>query len=106
MAIEPRYMVLGRGEAYINEFTAPKRGAGDPEEPRTFAQTQALLRPQVETVTKALKVLNPKQRLDEVVVELRLHERYLAKSYRPDDLLDGTGLTIRGMGTWEQTVDE
>ena len=106
MSTDTRYMVLGQGQAYITEFNPPKRGGGEAKESRSFAQAQALLRPQIEAVTKGVQSLTANQRLDEVIVELRLNERYLAKSYRPDDLLDGTGLTLRGMGTWKQMIDD
>lgn len=105
MTTELRYTVLGQGEAYITDFTPTRRGGGGADEPRTFAATQTLLRPQLDAVTQGVKAIDPTRRLDEVVLELRLNERYLAKSYRPTDLLDGTGLTVRGLGTWEQTVD-
>ena len=106
MTTGTRYTVLGHGEAYIGtDYSPPRRAVVGTEEPPAFERAQALLRPQFEAVASSVRALKPGQRLDEVVVELRLNERFLAKSYRPDDLLKNTGLTARGMGTWEQTLD-
>ncbi|WP_404364487.1 S8 family peptidase [Corallococcus coralloides] len=41
-------------------------------------------------------------RLNEVVIELRLDEKFLAKSHHPDKLLQAAGLEVRGVGSWVQ----
>ncbi|MGD0679502.1 MAG: S8 family peptidase [Polyangiaceae bacterium] len=95
-----RYTVLGRAERYSEEIA--NRKYGPPSEPkRTFEQARKTLLPQVKDVVRAVAKIPDAQRLDEVVVEVRLGEDYLAKSYHPEDLLRTVGLNLRGSGVWE-----
>jgi hypothetical protein len=99
-----RYTVLGEGQAYIKSFKPP-RGGGSSDPLPPFSATQARLRPQVQILSRDIARIRPRDRLDEVVIELRMDERFLAKSYRPHDLLHAAGLTMRGIGTWDQEID-
>lgn len=104
MPEDKRYTVLGAGERYV--APAEKKKPGPPSAPpaRPIAEARALLTPKISGVIDAVQRLEPELKLPEVVVELRLDSRFLAKSYTPDDLLKETGLTIRGTGTWLQVV--
>ncbi len=95
-----KYTVLGRAERYSEEIANRKYGPPAPPK-RTFEQARKALLPQVKDVVRAVGEMPDAQRLDEVVVEMRLGEDYLAKSYHPDDLLRGMGLKLRGSGVWE-----
>jgi hypothetical protein len=97
---QPQYVVLGRGEAYSEKFDKPPSGRGNLH--RSFEQARASLLPQVRAVVAAVEHLPAQKRLDEVVVELRLDQKYLAKSYDPADLLHATGLSLRGTSMWTQ----
>ena len=100
---EPRYTVLGRGAEYM---AASKRlaGGGEKERFRTLPEAQTALLPQVAQVERAIRAVPPAQRLDQVIVELRLDLSYLAKSYHPKTLLGESGLLMRGAGTWQQEL--
>lgn len=98
---EQRYTVLGRAAAYMAPSERPASG-GEKSRFRTLAQAQDALRPQLAQLERDLGSVPPAQRLDEVVVELRLDASYLAKSYHPTSLLAGSGLQMRGAGTWHQ----
>ncbi len=97
---EPRkYTVLGRAESYREEI--PNRRYRPSEPKRTFEQVRDVLLPQVKSVVSAARKIPSAQKLDEVVVEVRLGKDFLAKSYHPEALLKETGLKLRGSGVWE-----
>ena len=98
MSEDPKYTVLGRAESYRDKI--PNRVYRPSEPKRTFAQASARLSPQVADVVRAAEAVPAEHRLDEIVVELRLGEDYLAKSYHPGDLLREVGLQLRGSGVW------
>ncbi|WP_404364499.1 S8 family peptidase [Corallococcus coralloides] len=98
-----RYTVLGFGEKYMAP-AEKKKGMplGDTSKGRSLAEVRAKLAPKITSMLTSVEKMPKDQRLDEVVVELRLDEKFLAKSYNPDDLLKQTGLTLRGTGSWTQ----
>lgn len=100
---DQRYTVLGRAAEYMATSERPSSG-GDKARFRTLAQAQAELLPQLAQLERAIGAVPAPQRLDEVIVELRLDATYLAKSYHPKSLLAGSGLQMRGAGTWRQPV--
>ena len=103
MADSPQYTVLGNAEAYQEDATRARSG-GEPEPHRSLADAQAALRPQIAAVESAVRVMPREQRLDEVVVEMRLDASRTAKSYHPSALLREAGLHLRGVGTWQQEL--
>jgi hypothetical protein len=102
MADQKRYTVLGSGERYVSPAEKKKPGPPTTPDARPLDEARALLTPKMTGVLQAVQHMPADRRLEEVVVELRLGERFLAKSYTPNDLLRATGLTIRGTGTWVQ----
>lgn len=102
MADGKRYTVLGFGERYVAPAEKRKYGPQTAPPARPLSEARALLTPKITGVLATVQQLEPAHRLEEVVVELRLDEKFLAKSYTPSDLLKETGLTIRGTGTWLQ----
>lgn len=102
--IPQRYTVLGAGEHYVKEVERPKHGgwgSGGPEG-RILSEARTLLAQPLSSVVAAVESMPRQQRLDEVVVELRLDERFLAKTYNPGSLLRAAGLEVRGVGSWVQ----
>lgn len=104
MADRP-YTILGNAEAYLTE-SERSRGGKESVPHRTLAEAQAALLPQLDRVERMVNAMPQAHRLDEVVIELRLDHSRMAKSYHPTDLLRAAGLTVRGAGTWKQTVVE
>ena len=99
----PKYTILGRGERYLEE-TGVGRGFGEKRPIRSFEQAAELLLPQVRRTLDAAEKLPVDRRLDEIVVELRMHRDFIAKTYQPRELLENAQLTVRGTGRWVQTV--
>ncbi|XXT16690.1 S8 family peptidase [Sorangium sp. So ce429] len=102
MSEAKRYTVLGFGEKYMVEAERRGRPPGEPPKGRSLVDARKLLTPKVDEVVQTARSLRPSQRISEVVVELRLDEKFLAKSYAPTDLLKETNLNLRGAGTWVQ----
>lgn len=98
-----RYTVLGFGEKYM--APAEKKKSMPPQDTskgRSLPEVRAKLAPRITSMLTSVERMPKEQRLDEVVVELRLDEQFLAKSYNPEDLLKETGLKLRGTGSWTQ----
>lgn len=102
MTANKRYTVLGFGEKYMVEAERRGRPPGNAPVGRPIDDARRLLTPRVANVVRAANLLNDNQRISEVVVELRMDEKFLAKSYAPKELLAATGLSLRGTGTWMQ----
>lgn len=96
MSEDKRYTVLGFGERYVVQ--AEKKRQGPPSHPvgRPLAEVRAILTPRVLNVLREVSQLKRERHLHEVVVELRLDDKFLAKSYTPEELLSEAGLTMRG----------
>jgi hypothetical protein len=100
---DPRYTVLGQAAAYQESIS--RSAGGGPRKPfRELRDAQASLLPQLLRVVRSASELPPHQRLDQVLLELRLDKRNLAKSYHPKALLDEADLRLRGAGVWTQTI--
>jgi hypothetical protein len=97
-----RYTVLGFGEQYVAPAEKKGRMPGEPPVGRSVPNARALLAPKVAGILSSVAGMPAERRLGEVVVELRLDDKFLAKSYAPEDLLRNTGLALRGLGTWTQ----
>lgn len=102
MSEDKRYTVLGFGERYV--VPADKKRPGPQSQPvgRPLAEVRAVLTPRVLNVLREVSQMKKERCLAEVVVELRLDDKFLAKSYTPGELLSETGLTVRGTGSWVQ----
>jgi hypothetical protein len=102
--VPPRYTVLGAGEHYVKDVEKPKSGRPSklPEGRRSLSDARALLAKPLSSVVSEVVSMPRHQRLTEVVVELRLDEKFLAKSHHPDKLLKAAGLEVRGVGSWVQ----
>ena len=83
--------LLTNGEALRMEVEAPPSGGGQKYEPQTPEQAQALLLPQIQSVTATARRLPATLRADRLYVEARLLPNYIAASYFPDALLAQIG---------------
>lgn len=93
------YTLLGNAQAYQEEVQTGRGGGGEPEY-RDWDESQRILQSTFDDVVRDVDSLPPSDRLDEVVVQVRLAPRYLAKSYHPDDLLQEARLKMRGSAAW------
>jgi hypothetical protein len=99
-----RYTILGAGEHYKVELDPRKYYIGRPPEAQTIDTARRHLVPRVERVLREIEELPSSVRLSEAVIELRLGERFSAKSYHPVELLKASGLSVRGVGTWTSST--
>lgn len=83
--------LLTNGEALRMEVEAPPSGGGEKYEPQTPEQAQALLLPQIHSVTTTARQLPGELRADRLYVEARLLPNYIAASYFPIALLAQIG---------------
>jgi hypothetical protein len=104
MSDERPYTVLGFGEKFVSSSEKALRPPPNGPKGRPIDEARRLLGQPVQAVVATIELMPKENRLDEVVVELRLDEKFLAKSYHPDDLLQATGLKVRGVGSWVQTL--
>jgi hypothetical protein len=98
MSDHPKYTVLGKGESYREKI--PNRKYRPAAAKRSFEQAQERLGPQVTELIRGATAVPTENRLDEIVIEVRLGQDYLAKSHHPEDLLREMGLQLRGSAVW------
>ncbi len=104
MSEERPYTVLGFGEKFVSHSDKAPKPPGDGPKGRPIQEARQLLSRPVQSVVANIESMPREARLDEVVVELRMDEKFLAKSYHPEKLLKATGLTVRGVGSWTQPM--
>jgi hypothetical protein len=95
---EPR-PILVNGEHYI-EAASKKGGFGDTAFPRSYEEGRDLLIQQVNALESQVSSLPAEKKLSEFVFCVRLHEKFIAKSYTPDTFLEDTGLKPIGSRKW------
>jgi len=100
---QKHYTLLGNAEAY-QEVVDRGRG-GRERDYRDWEESQGLLQPQVNDLIQKIDELTPSQRLDEVVVEVKMLPRFLAKSYHPDSLLSTARLVVLGSDAWQASEE-
>jgi subtilisin family serine protease len=83
--------LLTNGEALRMEVEAPPSGGGQKYEPQTPQQAQALLLPQIQSVTAVARQLPRELRAERLYIEARLLPNYIAASYFPIALLAQIG---------------
>lgn len=98
MSDKKLYTLLGNAQAYRGEVDRAR--AGREPEYRDWEQSREALNPQIRTLVRDAEHLPATRRLDEVVFEMRLSPRFLAKSYHPGQLLDTAELKLRGSDSW------
>lgn len=91
-----RRPLLANGERLKTKATRPRTARDDKFHPLTTAQAHALLAPQVTTMVKSLDLLPRDVVGKHVVFEATLQPNYLAPSYFPKEVLDGSGLYVVG----------
>lgn len=92
--------IIGYGERLI-EPVRKNGGFGEPTFPRTYSQAQARVKKQVKIIKEKINKIPEEKRMDEVVVTLRLNEKFLAKSYIPNTLFKQARFENIGSRRWE-----
>lgn len=101
MSKEQRFRpILGNGESMV-EPVKPARGAGEPDYPRTYNEAKSRIKKQVSNVIQAIEALPNEKRMQEVVITIRLHYKFLAKSYTPTMLFREINAENVGSRRWD-----
>ncbi|MFB6465401.1 S8 family peptidase [Cytobacillus sp. Hz8] len=92
--------IIGYGEKMIEPVTK-KGGFGTPIFPRTFSQARNHIKNQVSVLKENINNIPEEKRMDEIVVTVRLNEKFLAKSYTPNTLFKQARFENIGSRRWE-----
>ncbi|QTD42785.1 S8 family peptidase [Sporosarcina sp. Te-1] len=94
-----RRPILGRGENLVEPIT--KNSVGGPKEyPRTYEEAKKLVREELVKVKKDIESIPLEKKMDEVVIAVRLNEKFLAKSYTPNSFFHALNVENVGSRKW------
>ncbi|WP_282140331.1 S8 family peptidase [Cytobacillus oceanisediminis] len=103
---EKEYLpIIGYGEKMIEPVTK-KGGFGETTFPRSYTQARDRIIKQVSVIKETMDKIPEEKRMDEVVVTIRLNEKFLAKSYIPNTLFKQAKLENIGSRRWEIDGEE
>ncbi|MGO0062633.1 S8 family peptidase [Brevibacillus fluminis] len=97
--------ILGYGENLI-EPVRPGSGGGEVNYPRTYAEARERVKQQVTNLRRSINEIPEEKRLNEVVVTIRLHHKFLAKSYTPNTFFRDVNVENIGSRRWYYTEEE
>lgn len=97
--------IIGYGEKMIEPVTK-KGGFGEPTFPRTYSQARNRIIKQVSVLKETISRIPEEKRMEELVVTIRLNEKFLAKSYIPNTLFKHARLENIGSRRWEIEGEE
>jgi subtilisin family serine protease len=97
--------IIGNGEKMI---TPVKKsfGGGETTYPRSYDEARGRIRRQVERIKAHIEEIPEEKRMKEVVLTLRLNEKFLAKSYTPNSLFKQTKFENIGSRRWTFEKDD
>ncbi|KXG44543.1 S8 family peptidase [Tepidibacillus decaturensis] len=97
--------IIGNGEKMI-EPIQKSYGGGETVYPRSYNEAKNRVKKQVEEVKLRIEKIPEEKRMKEVVITLRLNEKFLAKSYTPETLFRQTQLQNIGSRRWVFQKDD
>ncbi|WP_281869948.1 S8 family peptidase [Brevibacillus parabrevis] len=97
--------ILGYGENLI-EPVRPGPSGGEVAYPRTYAEARDRVKQQVINLKRSINLIPEKKRLDEIVVTIRLHHKFLAKSYTPNTFFRDVNVENIGSRRWYYTEED
>lgn len=97
---EKRRPILGGGENLINSIT--KRGSFPVKTiyPRNYDQAKNLVQNEFGKVNTIINELPESKKMNEVVLTIRVNEKFLAKSYTPNSFFSELGFQNIGSRSW------
>lgn len=103
----PKYLpILGYGENLI-EPSKKKFGSGPTTFPRTYSEAKTKVKEDIKRLRNSISSIPEDKKMEEVVVTVRLHEKFLAKSYTPNSLFKASQFENIGSRRWrKQNEDE
>ncbi|WP_141903878.1 S8 family peptidase [Lysinibacillus sp. Y5S-8] len=94
-----RRPILGRGENLVEPIN--KNSAGGPKEfPRSYEEAKKLVKEELVKVKKDIDSIPFEKKMDEVVIAVRLNEKFLAKSYTPNSFFGALDVENVGSRKW------
>ncbi|BDG48818.1 S8 family peptidase [Parageobacillus sp. KH3-4] len=94
------FPIIGYGEKMI-EAVKKNFGGNGPTYPRSYNEARIRVKKQVENLKKEIQEIPEEKRMKEIVVTLRLHEKFLAKTYTPNTLFKETRFENIGSRRWK-----
>ncbi|MDV3433427.1 S8 family peptidase [Paenibacillus larvae] len=91
--------ILGNGEQMIEPIKKKMRG-GEKPYPRSYDEAKNRIKRQLEEIQGHIKEIPEENRMDEIVLTLRLNEDFLAKTYIPDTFFKKTRFENIGSRRW------
>lgn len=102
MSDNSRRPILGRGENLVEPITKKSSGGSKPF-PRTYEEAKKLVKEELVKVKEDIECIPPEKKMDEVVIAVRLNEKFLAKSYTPNSFFGA--LDVENIGSRKWTTD-
>ncbi|MFP7335010.1 S8 family peptidase [Shouchella clausii] len=97
--------IIGNGEKMI-EPVKKAFGGGETTYPRSYTEAKSRISKQVKDIKAKINEIPDEKRMREIVITLRLNERFLAKSYTPSTFFKETKFENIGSRRWKFESDE
>lgn len=99
MSGNSRRPILGRGENLVEPIT--KNASGGPKAfPRTYEEAKRLVKEELVKVKEDIDCIPVEKKMDDVVIAVRLNEKFLAKSYTPNSFFGALNIENVGSRKW------
>ncbi|KQS20175.1 hypothetical protein ASF99_09845 [Exiguobacterium sp. Leaf187] len=99
MSDDVKRPILGRGENLV-EPIRKKSSGGEKSFPRTYEEAQKLVKDELVKVKSNIDSIPLEKKMDDVVIAIRLNEKFLAKSYTPNVFFNTLNFRNVGSRKW------
>ncbi|WP_226639753.1 S8 family peptidase [Priestia flexa] len=96
-----KFPILGNGESLI-EPTKRNFGSGPTSFPRSFSEAKVKVKKDIEVLRQTISKIPSDKRMEDIIVTVRLHEKFLAKSYTPNSLFKEASFENIGSRRWRK----
>ena len=103
---EDRRPLIFRAESYVDAIPRWRSTSQDVEYPLTYQEARDRLSNQLATITTEMAQLPPDMRLDDVVICVPVHPRFMATSYYPASFFHHSGLRDVGSRPLQTQCEE
>lgn len=94
--------LFSNGEQLVENVTK-KSGFGKPSYPREYEEAKEIIKGNIVNIKSHLSEVPESKKLDEVIITVRMNEKFLAKSYAPSNLFRDLNLEEIGSRNWNTT---
>lgn len=103
---EKKRPILGGGENLIDSITKKSFNRGDIIYPRNYDQAKSLVQSEFGKVNTIINELPESKKMNEVVLTIRVNEKFLAKSYTPNSFFSELGFQNIGSRSWSNRKND